>query len=181
MTENLKERGDIAKSTLDFLGRQLEDAKLALDDQDAKLAAFKKQYQGHIATDPGVELQYKLLTRDNDNAVAFYRDLLAKKSVAALSFNMEIQQLGEQMVYSPPPVFPKLPPISRTDRYLLYGGYVPVSCLESVVFCGLQPGNYFSDLIYFSHSTVKSNSCCNIVAITRQVEEPLTMFHEDIG
>ncbi|MFZ0799395.1 MAG: Wzz/FepE/Etk N-terminal domain-containing protein [Terriglobales bacterium] len=49
--ENLRERGDIAKSTTDFLSRQLDDAKRALDDQDAKLAAFKKQYFGQLPTD----------------------------------------------------------------------------------------------------------------------------------
>src|ERR1039458_7768814 len=51
VNENLTERGDIAKSTTDFLNRQLEDAKNALNDQDAKLAAFKKQYLGQLPTD----------------------------------------------------------------------------------------------------------------------------------
>jgi len=44
-----------------------------------------------------VEEQYKLLTRDNDNAQAFYKDLLAKKSSAELGTSMENQQQGEQM------------------------------------------------------------------------------------
>jgi uncharacterized protein involved in exopolysaccharide biosynthesis len=51
VNENLTERGDIAKSTTDFLNRQLEDAKNALNDQDAKLAGFKKQYLGQLPTD----------------------------------------------------------------------------------------------------------------------------------
>jgi uncharacterized protein involved in exopolysaccharide biosynthesis len=51
VNENLTERGDIAKSTTDFLNRQLEDAKTALNDQDAKLAAFKRQYMGQLPTD----------------------------------------------------------------------------------------------------------------------------------
>jgi uncharacterized protein involved in exopolysaccharide biosynthesis len=54
-------------------------------------------YQSRTAMSPDVEEQYKLLTRDNDNAQAFYKDLLAKKGSAELGSNMENQQEGEQM------------------------------------------------------------------------------------
>jgi uncharacterized protein involved in exopolysaccharide biosynthesis len=54
-------------------------------------------YQGRTAMSPNVEEQYKLLTRDNDNAQAFYKDLLAKKSSSGLATSMENQQEGEQM------------------------------------------------------------------------------------
>ena len=54
-------------------------------------------YQSRTNMSPGVEEQYKLLTRDNDNAQAFYKDLLAKKSSAEVGSSMEIQQEGEQM------------------------------------------------------------------------------------
>ena len=49
--ENLRERATIAGSTTDFLSRQVEDAKRAIDEQDAKLAAFKKQYMGQLPGD----------------------------------------------------------------------------------------------------------------------------------
>src|SRR6202011_3975424 len=51
-------------------------------------------YQGRTAMSPGIEEQYKLLTRDNDNAQAFYKELLAKKSSADLGSSMETQQQG---------------------------------------------------------------------------------------
>jgi uncharacterized protein involved in exopolysaccharide biosynthesis len=54
-------------------------------------------YQSRTAMSPNVEEQYKLLTRDNDNAQAFYKDLLAKKSSSGLATSMENQQEGEQM------------------------------------------------------------------------------------
>jgi uncharacterized protein involved in exopolysaccharide biosynthesis len=54
-------------------------------------------YQSRTAMSPGIEEHYKLLTRDNDNAQAFYKELLAKKSSADLGSNMETQQQGEQM------------------------------------------------------------------------------------
>jgi polysaccharide chain length determinant protein (PEP-CTERM system associated) len=54
-------------------------------------------YQSRTAMSPTVEEQYKLLTRDNDNAQSLYKDLLAKKSSAELGTSMENQQEGEQM------------------------------------------------------------------------------------
>ena len=54
-------------------------------------------YQSRTNMSPGIEEQYKLLTRDNDNAQAFYKDLLTKKSSAELGTSMENQQQGEQM------------------------------------------------------------------------------------
>ncbi len=50
--ENLKAREARAQGTTDFLGKQLEEAKQNLDEQDAKLAEFKKQ---HIGALPGQE------------------------------------------------------------------------------------------------------------------------------
>jgi uncharacterized protein involved in exopolysaccharide biosynthesis len=52
LEENLKLREAVAQSTTDFLSRQLDQAKRDLDDQDSKLAAFKKQYMGQL---PGEE------------------------------------------------------------------------------------------------------------------------------
>lgn len=49
MEENLKLRQELSQQTTDFLSKQLEDAKAALDEQDAKLAAFKG---AHIGTLP---------------------------------------------------------------------------------------------------------------------------------
>jgi polysaccharide chain length determinant protein (PEP-CTERM system associated) len=54
-------------------------------------------YQSRTNMSPGVEEQYKQLSRDYDNAQAFYRDLLTKKSSADLGKSMENQQQGEQM------------------------------------------------------------------------------------
>ncbi len=51
LDENLRSRIDAVKGTTDFLGRQVDDAKRALDEQDSKLAAFKKQYLGQLPSD----------------------------------------------------------------------------------------------------------------------------------
>jgi len=51
LEENLRLREQVAQSTTDFLSRQLEQAKKDLDDQDSKLATFKKQYMGQLPGD----------------------------------------------------------------------------------------------------------------------------------
>lgn len=52
MNENIKDREQSAEGTTDFLKSQLEDSKRNLDEQDAKLAAFKGKYIGQL---PGEE------------------------------------------------------------------------------------------------------------------------------
>ncbi len=48
LSANLKSREDSAVGTTDFLKSQLADAKRNLDEQDAKLAAFQRQYIGKL-------------------------------------------------------------------------------------------------------------------------------------
>src|SRR5208282_4161505 len=280
LTENLKERGDIAQSTTDFLGRQLEDAKRTVDDQDAKLAAFKKQYMGQLPTDvdnnkrmlmslnsqldastqtlsraqqdkaytesmlaqqsaawktsqsstnpqtleqgltqlqgqllqlqarytddhpdviktkadiaeiekklkevkaaadadagasdssdkatlnqkrlqsaigvyqnrtamsPGIEEQYKLLTRDIDNAQAFYKELLAKKSSSGLASKMESDQQGEQMHIVAAAALPDAP--SFPNRPMLAAGGLGV---------GLALGALIAIILEFSDKSIRT-------------------------
>jgi uncharacterized protein involved in exopolysaccharide biosynthesis len=56
-----------------------------------------KVLQGRVALSPGVEEQYKQLTRDYDTAQKFYNDLLDKKSQSEMQTAMEHEQQGEQM------------------------------------------------------------------------------------
>ena len=52
MEENLRVREQRAEGTTEFLSKQLEEAKRKLDEQDARLAAFKQRYTGQL---PGQE------------------------------------------------------------------------------------------------------------------------------
>ncbi len=52
VSENLRSRAASAEGTTDFLKGQLADAKRSLDDQDAKLAQFQREYVGKL---PGQE------------------------------------------------------------------------------------------------------------------------------
>jgi polysaccharide chain length determinant protein (PEP-CTERM system associated) len=48
VTQNVHSREQSAQDTTDFLKEQLDAAKRSLDDQDAKLAAFQRQYFGKL-------------------------------------------------------------------------------------------------------------------------------------
>jgi polysaccharide chain length determinant protein (PEP-CTERM system associated) len=48
VSENLSARQESAEGTEDFLKQQLADAKASLDEQDAKLADFERQYIGRL-------------------------------------------------------------------------------------------------------------------------------------
>jgi uncharacterized protein involved in exopolysaccharide biosynthesis len=77
-------------------------------------------YQNRTSMSPGIEEQYKLLTRDYDNAQNLYRDLLTKKSSSELAANMESQQQGEQMHVLNPAGLPESP--TFPNRLLFAGG-----------------------------------------------------------
>jgi polysaccharide chain length determinant protein (PEP-CTERM system associated) len=59
LEENLKMREQLAQGTTDFLSRQLEDFKRNLDEQDAKMAAFKREHFGQLPGD--AENNFKIL------------------------------------------------------------------------------------------------------------------------
>ncbi len=77
-------------------------------------------YQGRMALSPGVEEQYKQLTRDYDSALKFYQDLLGKKSESEMATDMERRQQGEQMRLLNPANLPASP--SFPNRWLFAGG-----------------------------------------------------------
>jgi polysaccharide chain length determinant protein (PEP-CTERM system associated) len=57
LTENLKSREQAAQGTTDFLSRQVDEAKRNLDEQDNKLATFKRQYVGQLPEDADANLK----------------------------------------------------------------------------------------------------------------------------
>ena len=56
LNENLRLREASAEGTTDFLKGQLADAKRNLDEQDAKLAAFQRQYFGKLPGEEGTNM-----------------------------------------------------------------------------------------------------------------------------
>ena len=51
LEENFRSRSEVASGATEFLGRQVDEAKRSLDEQDGKLAAFKNRYAGQLPGD----------------------------------------------------------------------------------------------------------------------------------
>jgi|HubBroStandDraft_1064217.scaffolds.fasta_scaffold00411_19 uncharacterized protein involved in exopolysaccharide biosynthesis len=110
-----------------------------------KLQAAITVYQGRTAMSPDVEEQYKQLTRDNDTAQAFYKDLLAKRSSAGLGTSMENAQEGEQMKIAVAATLPDAP--SFPVRPLLAAGGMGV---------GLAFGALIAIILEFSDKSIRT-------------------------
>lgn len=109
-TENERLRADTVEGTTDFLKGQLDDAKRNLDEQDAKLAAFQRQYLGRL---PGQETansdmlsslntQLQAVTQQLESAEqgrSYLQAMLAQQSQASVPINSNLPVL-------PPPTNP---------------------------------------------------------------------------
>jgi polysaccharide chain length determinant protein (PEP-CTERM system associated) len=92
LEQNLTSRQNVAKGTTDLLSLGLEDAKRTLDDLDAKLAAFKKQYMGQLPGDE--ESNLKILTGLNSQLDANTQTLNRAQQDKAYTESLLAQQLS---------------------------------------------------------------------------------------
>lgn len=90
--ENFKDLEAAAQTNTDFLARQVEDAKRDLDDQDSKLAAFKKQYMGQLPGDADNNL--KILMGLNSQLDANTQTLNRAQQDKTYADSMLAQQLA---------------------------------------------------------------------------------------
>jgi polysaccharide chain length determinant protein (PEP-CTERM system associated) len=90
--ENLRSREQVAQSTTEFLTRQLEEKKKDLDDQDSKLATFKRQYMGQLPGD--VDNNLKLLMAMNSQLDANTQSLNRAQQDKAYTESLLAQQLA---------------------------------------------------------------------------------------
>jgi protein tyrosine kinase modulator len=85
-------------------------------------ARLKEQfglYQGRLSMSPGVEEEYKQITRDYQTALQFYNDLLAKRDQSEMATDLERRQQGEQFRLMDPADLPLKP--SFPNRPLFAG------------------------------------------------------------
>jgi polysaccharide chain length determinant protein (PEP-CTERM system associated) len=90
--ENLRTRSSVALGTTEFLGRQVDDAKHALDEQDSKLAAFKRQYMGQLPGD--AENNLRILMSMNSQLDASTQTLNRAQQDKAYTESLLAQQLA---------------------------------------------------------------------------------------
>jgi uncharacterized protein involved in exopolysaccharide biosynthesis len=90
--ENQNTREQVAQSTTDFISRQLDEAKHNLDDQDSKLAVFKRQYAGQLPGDEDNNL--KVLSSLNSQLDADTQTVNRAEQDKAYTESLLAQQLA---------------------------------------------------------------------------------------
>jgi polysaccharide chain length determinant protein (PEP-CTERM system associated) len=90
MQENLQQHENMAKGTEDFLSNQLQDARRALDEQDQKLAEFKRKNLGALPDDQQTNLQ--VLASINTRLAAVTEELNRAEQDKAYAQSLLTQQ-----------------------------------------------------------------------------------------
>ncbi len=119
VAENLHIREQSAQGTTDFLKGQLDDAKRSLDENDAKLAAFQRQYIGKL---PGQEApNINMLTTLNTQLEAATQALGRMQQDKAYQESMLTQQIQNAQPISTPngPVMMQSPGAGQTELQTL--------------------------------------------------------------
>ncbi len=80
-----------------------------------------RMYEGRVELSPGVNQQYKFLTRDHQTALEFYNDLLKKGKLSEIGTDLERRQQGEQFRVVDPPTLPTKPSYPNRQRFAATG------------------------------------------------------------
>ncbi len=100
------------------LRAQIHQYDQVIKERTAQQEVIKRQielYQGRVAASPGVEQEYKLLTRDHQTVLDSYNDLLKKRDASAMSTQYDQSKQNDRFHVLDPanfpnePSFPKLP------------------------------------------------------------------------
>jgi len=116
--ENLSEPPEIRQLRLQI--HQYEQLITQGSREQQKLQEQIKLFQGRVAGSPGIEEEYKQLTRDYDTAQKFYDDRLANRKQAEMQLAAVQEQQGETMSVLIPADLPDSP--SSPNRLLFSGG-----------------------------------------------------------
>jgi polysaccharide chain length determinant protein (PEP-CTERM system associated) len=93
LSQNLKDRENSAEGTNDFLKTELEEAKRNLDEHDAKLAEFQRQYMGKLPEDEASSMN--MLMTMNTQLDAATQALSRMQQDRSYGESMLAQQLRE--------------------------------------------------------------------------------------
>ncbi|MEW6380227.1 MAG: hypothetical protein AB1611_11565 [bacterium] len=106
------------------ISTQIETLHLELEALKADKADLKDRlvhYQQRVELSPQIEQEYKLLTRDYDNALARYRETTQKLMEAKAAEALEKEQIGERFTIIDPGIFPEEPYKPNRLAILLIG------------------------------------------------------------
>jgi polysaccharide chain length determinant protein (PEP-CTERM system associated) len=95
------------------------DSEIAQKKHDqAAIEAQLRTYQERVAASPEVEEEYKSITRDNQQAQAFYDSLLAKMNDSKMATDLEKRQQGESFKVMDEPNLPESPTFPKRPVFL---------------------------------------------------------------
>jgi len=81
----------------------------SLNQQYKELTGKLAQYEARVTSSPQIEREYKLLTRNYENAWKKYQELRAKQLEAKIAENLETERKGERFELIEPPQLPEKP------------------------------------------------------------------------
>jgi polysaccharide chain length determinant protein (PEP-CTERM system associated) len=101
----------------------------------AKLQSQIGTFQSRLEASPGVQEQYKNLTRDYQTAQGFYDDLLKRLNQSKMATDLERRQQGEQFKLLDAPNLPESP--TFPNRTLFFTGGLFIGALFGLMFAAL--------------------------------------------
>jgi len=101
--------------------QQSETTYAELVKRQAKIQDSVKTIEGHIESSPMVEMQLKELTRNYQNALDFYNDLLKQRNTAEMNKSLINQQEGEHLSVLDPPSLPTSPSFPKMANFAAGG------------------------------------------------------------
>jgi len=110
--------------SLQQLRYQIHQYQETISDRTREQQRLQRQiqvYQARVNLSPGVEEQYKKLTRDYQTALQSYNDLLGKKTQSAIATDLERRQQGEQFRLIDPANLPMKPSYPDRMKFALGG------------------------------------------------------------
>ncbi len=114
----------VEPAAIQLLRTQLHASDETIKERTAEQAQIQqriKLYQSRIEASPGVEQEYKQLTRDYQTALDFYNDLLKKRDQSAMATDLEKRQEGEQFQVLDPANLPDNPSFPKRINFGLGG------------------------------------------------------------
>jgi polysaccharide chain length determinant protein (PEP-CTERM system associated) len=97
--------------------QQAEQTFADLVKRQAKIQDQIRVIEGHIESSPMVEMQLKELTRNHQNAMDFYNDLLKQRNIAEMDTQLIHQQQSEHLNVLDPPSLPNSPSFPKMVNF----------------------------------------------------------------
>ncbi len=117
---------DSEPMSIQQLRAQLRNLDLQISQKKHDQGRLQQQigmYQSHLQSSPGIQEQYKALTRDYQTAQQFYDDLRRKLTQSQVATDLERRQQGEQFKVMDAPNLPEAPTFPNRMVFLAGGGF----------------------------------------------------------